>query len=353
VTGLRITAVETVDLGNTAPDEAVDVVFVVVRTAHASGCYGPVTRPVGVRVQDLAPGVVGAAIEAAGDPRPLPPPRMSVDVLTSWALGAIDCARWDLRGQLAGRPVADLLSSYVSGATSVNAYASLLTCQLTEPGAAATVAQAALGGWAFTKWGLRSEPGRDHRQQVRDLAEAVGSAAAAVGGPVAVDALRTWSAELAAAFARSVDLGALIWLEDPLPPGDPGYRALACSGVPVAVGEHLLLGDDLSALLAAGRPAGLCLDVVGCGGLTRAVALTEQARRLRIPIYPHGRSLIPAVHLAAAFPETVPAVEFRLRWEPARQDLLAAPLIPDNGRLAVPTAAGLGAAPRRMPCPTR
>jgi len=353
MTHLRITGVDTVDLADHAPDGAVDVVFVVVRTVAASGWYGPISRTIGARIRDLDPFLTGAVIDSGhgSDPLPVELSASRVDAVTSWALGAIDCAVWDLRGQVTALPVADLLAS--GGASRVRAYASHLTCQLTDPVAPAVIAEQASAGWAFTKWGLRVAGLPADDCHVRRLAEAVTAAARAARSPVAVDAVGTWDGPLAAAFARRVDHDALIWLEDPLPPGDASYNLLAGT-VPVATGEHLLLDDDLSALVAEVMPSALCLDVVGCGGLSRAVRLTARAWQLGIPVYPHGRSLIPAVHLAAAFPDAVPAVEYRLRWEPGRQELLDVPLLPDRGYLSAPQAPGLGATPkRRLPCPTR
>ncbi len=64
--------------------------------------------------------------------------------------------------------------------------------------------------------------------------------------------------------------------------------------------------------------------------------LLRVAHPLGIPIYPHGRSLLPGLHLAAAFPDAVPAVEYRLQWEPRRQCLYNTP--PSRARSA--TAAG-------------
>lgn len=113
----------------------------------------------------------------------------------------------------------------------------------------------------------------------------------------------------------------------------------------VAVGERLFVNGDGPALLEL-RPRALTLDVVACGGLTRAIDLVEAARACGVPVYPHGRSFVPSVHLAAAFPDAVPAVEYRLQWEPARQRRYADPWLPTHGTANIPTAPGLGAAPR-------
>jgi len=325
----KIQRIDVIDVAGQAPPDAADVMFAAVRTSEGTGWYGPVTPQVGHRVKELAPLIIGL-----GDPALVPCP--AGDKVTSWALGTVDCALWDLRGQAAGCPVAALLAPG-RGTAPVRAYASCLTRELTDPLATDAVAEAARHGWAFTKWGLRAQPGVTARQ----MAGAVTRAATAAGQPVAVDAVRTWTPELYAVFARLADQEALFWVEDPF----PATGGLPAEGVPVAIGECLAIGDDLSALLGPTVHAALCLDVVGCGGLTRALSVCGQAREAGVPVYPHGRSLIPGLHLATAFPDMVPAVEYRLRWEPARQELLTRPIRPDAGFITFPQATGLGTTP--------
>jgi L-alanine-DL-glutamate epimerase-like enolase superfamily enzyme len=354
VNSLLVDDLDVIDLSDLLSGGAVDVVFVAVRTAAGAGWYGPVTRQVGQRVRDLSGLVTSTETNLVGTlRRHLKASRgTACDLLTSWALGAVDCALWDLRGKLAGCPVASLLTP-AAITSPVRVYASHLTLDLTGLTDPEPVAATAAAGWAFTKWGLRDRTHADADVTAARMARAVTEAAAAAGAPVAVDALRTWSPVLAGAFARHLDREALVWLEDPLPGHDAGYWHLASARLPLVVGELLVLGEELAPLLSGTAPVGLCLDVAGCGGLTRAAAVTRQAARLGIPVYPHGRSLVPGVHLAAAFGRAVPAVEYRLQWEPARQQLLDEPLIPQHGLLDIPQAAGLGTTPRSKLCPTR
>jgi L-alanine-DL-glutamate epimerase-like enolase superfamily enzyme len=183
------------------------------------------------------------------------------------------------------------------------------------------------------------------------LAQAVHRAAGSTATPLAVDAVGTWTPALTLGFAHRVDPGALIWLEDPLPRHDVDLYRQVAARLPIAWGERLRLGEHPAPLMAAARPVALTLDVVGCGGLTRAAEIVAAARARGVPVYPHGRSLIPGMHLAAAFPATVPAVEFRLQWEPARQLLYAQPCLPEHGLLTLPDTPGLGTTPRSAPCP--
>lgn len=345
-----IDQVEVVDVRDGEPAEE-DTVFVAVHAAGETGWYGPVSAAIGSYVHktlaQLATGA-DAMLHQALHHRLSGTAMASSHPDTSWAVGAVDCAVWDLHGHLAGRPVADLLARSAAR-RSVPAYASWLTQELTGPVEPGVLDAVHADGWAFTKWGLRFGP--QTTVSARVLAQAVERTGKAAGARIAVDAVGTWTPDLTLAFADYVSPSPLIWLEDPLPRHDlQAYGRLASAGLPVAVGERLSVHEKLQPVLNAVRPVALTLDVVGCGGITRAVGVLAASRAWAVPIYPHGRSLIPGLHLAAAFPEAVPAVEYRLQWEPSRQRLYASPLLPEHGHLHLPEAPGLGTAPRRTPC---
>ncbi|MFJ3817722.1 enolase C-terminal domain-like protein [Streptomyces sp. NPDC090056] len=316
-----------------------DTVFVAVRSGRSAGWYGPFSEPVARAVRDLAPVLVGADAtdhEGLQDRLAQAAPRSRAG---SWAAGALDCAAWDLHAQAAGCPTARLLTDEPLRHR-ITAYSSWLTRDLTHPAIADLIPEVSAQGWAFTKWGLRNHPGVSGGA-LADLLHA-----AATAEPVAVDAVGTWPPALAAEFAAAADPAALVWLEDPAPTHDlRAYEQLRT--LPLAVGERLTLADDGPAVLAGIQLAALTLDVVGCGGLTAARRILA---RTTTPVFPHGRSLMPGLHLAAARPDRVLAVEYRQQWEPGRQHLYAHPVEPDRGHLTLPTAPGLGAAPRSAPC---
>lgn len=347
-----IDRIDVVDVRDAEP-AGDDTVFIALHAARATGWYGPVSGAVASSVDKvLAPTVIGAdATDHQGLRRRLTGPALSSpDPHAAWAMGAIDCAAWDLHGRLDGRPVADLLTPSIAH-RSVPAYASWLTQELTGPVEPDILHEALAGDWAFTKWGLRCRPLHDATAAARTLAGAVEQTARETGSRLATDAVGTWTPALALAFAELVDPSALIWLEDPLPRHDlRAYGQLASTLVPIAIGERLSLREDPATVLDTVRPAALTLDVVGCGGLTRAVEILAAARAHKVPVYPHGRSLVPGIHLAAAFPEAVPAIEYRLQWEPGRQHLYDHAWHPEHGHLRLPESPGLGTTPRRTSC---
>ncbi|MFM9572156.1 enolase C-terminal domain-like protein [Streptomyces turgidiscabies] len=349
---IRIDRIEVVDVRDVEPTDD-DTAFVALHAAGETGWYGPVNTAIASYADKiLAPTVIGADATDHQALRQclLGPAVASPDPHAPWAMGAIDCAAWDLHGRLDGRPVADLLTAKTAH-RSVPAYASWLTRELTGPVSSDVLREVLAGGWAFTKWGLRCPSPHDATEEARALVRAVEHAAEETGTRIAADAVGTWTPSLALAFAERVDPSALIWLEDPLPRHDLRvYGQLAATPAPVAIGERLSLREDPATVLDTTRPVALTLDVVGCGGLTRAVEVLATARARKVPVYPHGRSLVPGIHLAAAFPEAVPAIEYRLQWEPGRQRLYDHTWFPEHGHLRLPESPGLGTIPRRTPC---
>lgn len=335
---LQVDAVDFVDLaGHAGPGD--DTVFVALHAGSATGWYGPLSASLARTAHAVGPAVLGSD---ATDHDALHQRLAQVAPRTragSWAVGALDCAAWDLHSRTEDRPVAALLTR-APHTQRVPAYSSWLSRDLSHPGVTDLVSQIAAQGWAFTKWGMRHQPDTSGGALAEHL-----HAAASVE-PVAVDAVGTWPPTLQAEFATATDPTALVWLEDPAPTHDPALcRNLFA--LPLAIGERLTLHDDVAAVLDTIQPAALTLDVVGCGGLTAAQRILAHTTT---PVYPHGRTLQPALHLAAAHQHRVPAVEYRQQWEPGRQRLYASPVEPHAGFLPLPVAPGLGAMPRSGPC---
>ena len=326
--------------------------FVGVRADGRRGWCGPVAASVArVVAEALADAVLGAPVADRWTlidrlRTKARHSRASTDRRTApWAIGVLDCALWDLHGHLTGQPVAGLLSQHL--VDSVAAYASWLTFDLTAPSAGEEITRVARDGWQFTKWGLRSVPGSGSGSETSDLHTIAMRVAQWADGLAAFDAVSTWDTALARDFART-DLTWLLWLEDPLPNEfDGNYRRLGSAGLPLALGEHVLVDDEPDDLFTLSGLRAFTVDVIGCDGLTQAVDLISVARAHRIDVVPHGRSLIPALHLAATHPDIGPCVEYQVPSEPRRQSLYAQPRAPKHGRIMVGQAPGLGLAPRR------
>ncbi|MEU0308886.1 enolase C-terminal domain-like protein [Streptomyces cyaneofuscatus] len=261
--------------------------------------------------------------------------------LGRWAVGALDCAVWDLHGRLADLPVAALLSDRPT--PQVPVYASWLSLDLNAASAAESVKATAGEGFAFTKWALRDA-------EVREIALLARRAAQWAGQSVALDALGTWGHLRTMDVAPLLDSEAVRWVEDPLARTDrTAYTRLRCrsEGLPVAFGERLSHVEDARALLEVCRPEAFTFDAVWCGGITEAQGWLGAAHDVRVPVHLHGRAFLPAVHLAAAFPHAAGAVEYQVVWEPRRQRALRGTLRPDGGHVVLPDRPGLGVEVRR------
>ncbi|MEU8954879.1 enolase C-terminal domain-like protein [Streptomyces sp. NPDC048518] len=257
--------------------------------------------------------------------------------LGRWAVGALDCAVWDLHGRLADRPVAALLSD--EHAARVPVYASWLSLDLAAESAVQSVRATADKGFSFTKWALR---GGTNTNEMVLLAE---RAAKWAGHSVAVDALGTWGHLRTMEIAPLLAPEAVRWVEDPLPRTDPAaYLQLRSQtmGLRAAFGERLAHAEDARALLERCRPQAFTFDAVWCGGITEACIWLGAAYDEGVPVHLHGRAFLPAVHLAAAFPHAAGAVEYQVVWEPRRQRALRGTLHPDGGHVTLPDRPGLG-----------
>ncbi len=246
------------------------------------------------------------------------------------ALAAIDLALWDRAGRRAGRPVAALLTDDPAAKVLVNA-----TVGATDRGGAAEQAARAaqLGfGCVKVKVGVGDDAGR------------VAAVRAAVGPHVAlrVDANGAWDVEGA---VRSIEALAPVGLELVEEPTH-GLEAVRAVRERVAVRVAI---DETAAehgALGAGVADAVCLKISRCGGIAGLLAAAALVRASGAEVYlastldgPLG--VAAAVHAAAALASRGPLPACGL----ATLSLFAGledPLPVREGRIAVPSAPGLG-----------
>ena len=189
------------------------------------------------------------------------------------AIGAVDVALWDLKGQALGRSVADLLGRFHD---EVPVYGSGGFTSFSE-----RELHDQLGGWAAQ--GITAVKMKVGRDPDADPAR-VATARRAIGDDVAlfVDANGAYTRQEALRLAtRYADLG-VTWFEEPVSSDDlAGLRAVrdaGPSGLEVTAGEY---GYDLQyfrRMLTADAVDCLQADVTRCGGITgfvRAGALAD------------------------------------------------------------------------------
>ncbi|GAA4496397.1 L-lyxonate dehydratase [Actinoallomurus oryzae] len=262
------------------------------------------------------------------------------------ALSAVDCALWDVRGQYFGVPSHVLLGGPTRD--DVPAYVSTLGDSLAVDDVARRTRELVEAGFRGIKWFPRWGPDHGHAG-VGKVVELVATVREAAGPDVEImlDAWSSWDIPFTVAVARETEALRLRWIEEPLPADDTaGYaslRRLLGGRVQIAGGEHeytrwgigRLLREDLLDLYQADPHWG-----GGISEMTRIGALVSAAGR---PFIPHGQSLqCNAALTFAASPGLIPEMEYLRRLAPLYQHFLAHPIRPEGGRIAAPTASGLG-----------
>lgn len=254
-----------------------------------------------------------------------------------------DAAMHDLAARRAGLPLYRFLGG--EGASSrIGAYASGIGPE--TPGATAKAAAAA-GHAAFkVKVGF----GRD-----TDLAS-LEAMRAAIGadGTLMADANQGWA--LDEALARSAEYAAfdLHWLEEPLRadrPLDEWRRLASHAAFPLAAGENVNETDDFEAMMAAGVVGTIQPDLAKWGGVSGCLDVARRALRHGVTYCPHflggGVGLVASAHVLAAQGGDG-LLEMDVNPNPLRDDLTAALLVVEDGRIMLRDEPGLGLTPDHL-----
>ena len=287
--------------------------------------------------EDLYNGSRARASAARGHPLP----ELARRGLTIAAISAIDIALWDIRGKALDQPVwallggrsADRLPAYASGGW---ADADGIGAQLQS--------YIDAGGFRAVKMRVGSMDDRPHVSASRV------KAARKVLGPdveLMVDAHGTYTVAEAKRFAALVDDCDLAWFEEPVIADDRAGLAefRAATMIPVAIGESECTRFDFAALVA-GRAADILQpDPAFCGGITEAMRIAALASSFNLRLAPHLWAGAPCffagLHVLAAAPAGY-IVEFSLGANPMIHMLSRAPVVVQDGMIAVPDGPGLG-----------
>jgi L-rhamnonate dehydratase len=260
------------------------------------------------------------------------------------AVSAIDCALWDLKGHAWGQPVYRLLGGPTR--PTVPAYASMLGFS-TEPAAAAELARSYQAqGFAAQKWFFRHGPGDGSVGMERNLALATALRAAL--GPqyrLMFDAYMGWDLPYAIEMVRALAPLHPYWMEEPVPPERVGAlrQIRQAAGVPIATGEHVYTRWQIKELLVGEAVDVVQADPDWTGGISELAKICALASAFEMPVIAHGHSLLPALHVAAAqSPQTVPMVEYLVRYQEHKQFFHGPIYRPQNGAMVLPDMPGLG-----------
>lgn len=274
-------------------------------------------------------------------------------------LGALDVALWDLYGQELNRPVWQLLGGVQRGPfqtpaetlpVQVTPYCTIVSdvwggeemfSQQTR-----RVEQLAADGYrAFKIEPMFSTP-RDVVELTRRTRKLLGP-----DPTLMVDVGYLFNdVPTAARVCRELEEFDVYFFETPFPVDapEPYARLAAQTSIPLAMGEHGVTRWEFVNMLDRGRIGVVQPYVTTCGGLTEAKRIVELAQARGALVCPGNWSTqilgAATVHLAAYSPIT-PFIEFapaEAYVSPLRRELQAAGFPVKGGRIALPSAPGIG-----------
>ena len=270
--------------------------------------------------------------------------------LATQALGGVDIALWDLKGKAVGKPIHQLLGGAFQ--LELDAYATGMY-YTDGPDQAQRLADEAVG---YVEQGFKAVKMKVGFGLREDIAN-VRTVRAAIGDDVdlMVDANYAYDAATAIRLGKVLEELDVAWFEEPVTPDNvEGYREVKDAlSIPIAGGESEFTRFGCRDLLTRRAVDIIQPDVCSCGGISEAKRIADMAHALHIQTTPHvwgtniGRAA--CLQLAAALPCTppslnaaAPAFEYDLTEHPIREAITHEPLAAVEGRIAVPTAPGLG-----------
>jgi L-rhamnonate dehydratase len=261
-----------------------------------------------------------------------------------FAISAIDCALWDLKGRWHNAPVYSLLGG--PNRSEIPAYASALGYSIEPEKAHAQAKKFADEGYKATKWFVRNGPTDGHEGERKNV-ELIQTLRNAVGPDVEImiDAWMSWDVPYTVRMSELLLEYRPYWIEEPvLPDQIDGYAQIrAKSLVPTAGGEHEYTRWGINQLLEAEALDFCQADTYWAGGISELQKIITLGSVHAIPVIPHGHSTPANAHLSAAWPSvTVPWIEYLVKWNEIHQHFLANPLKPVNGTITVTDTPGLG-----------
>jgi D-galactarolactone cycloisomerase len=254
------------------------------------------------------------------------------------ALGGLDVAFWDLRGQALDKPVRTLLGGTRDA---VPGYASALLWS-------DDVKDLADEAQRHLDHGFRRMKMRLGRSEDYDVA-ALQAVRRSIGpdNDVMADASMRYTVPLARRIGKVLAENRVFWFEEPFLPEDlDSYTALRGTvDVRIAAGENEFGVQGFRELLRCGAVDVIQADASRCGGITETYRSATLAAEVGVAFAPHTWSDAVAVIANAQVVATAPnalTVEVDQTGNPFIDELLVEPLTIRNGMLTLSNRPGLG-----------
>lgn len=246
--------------------------------------------------------------------------------VTVTAASGIEIALWDLAGRLLETPVVNLLGGRFRDR--VRFYRTLQTPERVEEMASwrdlVAGARAEKAGWTAFKFqgdGIPpkadptySEPGHDRytrgltNKDLRRIENAMRTVRESLGPDIDFGVEAHWKYDVRDAInmARVIEPARPMWLEDPVPPGNPEAmaRVTHAVNVPIATGENLYTRDGFRRLIELQGTDYVHLDIPKSGGLLESKRIHDLAEQYYIATAAHNPACpvgtIASAHAAAS-----------------------------------------------------
>lgn len=259
-----------------------------------------------------------------------------------WAgMSAVDTALWDIKAQLAGMPLWQMLGG---GNPRILPYASggLYREGQSIDDFATEYADFIKQGYRAVKIKVGGAPLAIDVERVAKLREAMGP-----GPRLMVDAVSNYNVPQALAFARAVRDYDIYWFEQPLAVDDvEGMRRVHHEGgIPLCGVENDFSLTNFRRLIVDDAVHFVQFDPIVSGGITFGRKIAALAEAWFKPVTLHHSnsvvSMLSNLHLAAALPN-VDSVELHVVHQPLFQHAAAGTFDMEDGYMRAPTRPGLG-----------
>lgn len=264
------------------------------------------------------------------------------------AIAGIDCALWDLRGQITGKPTAQLLNP--AAQPKVRLYASA-GCQYDWRKRPEQLIDEAMGfidqGFTAYKFRIGTHWAWDgvtvdfFLGLVRELTQAVGGRM-----ELMAEGNQRLTEDQALQIGKEIGRLGFIWFEEPIPMADiDGYARLnAALDLPISGGEQLTTLEQFRPYLEK-HAYGILQPDAGLCGISEAYRIAETAYRYLVDLCPHswhnGLMAMENAHLVAALPNPR-VLEICMHQGPLQWGMIAQPPLQKDGWLVLPERPGLG-----------
>ena len=268
------------------------------------------------------------------------------------AQAGLDTALWDLRGKVAGKPVAELLGGT---AGRVRAYASSMKRDITpEAEAARLCALRDAKGFTAFKWRVGAECGRDVDEWPGRTEAVIPVVSKALGEGIdkLVDGNSGFSPRRAIEVGRMLEDHGIGHFEEPCPywEVDQTAEVRRALSIDVAGGEQDCEFTAWRLMIEHGAVDILQPDVMYMGGICRTLEVCRMGHAAGLPVTPHAANLglvtICTMHLLRAIPNAGKYLELSIEgpdYYPWQEGLfLDAPYDVEDGHVTVTEAPGWG-----------